>query len=214
MTITIAPDTRPSPTPRRRRSRWWWLVLLWPGLVLFTITQATWQGFDVYQSPFHGLDTRARDLAGQEWTLDPTASDESNYWVTGLRAGDTVKTWTDVSQDGHFGISTRIDSIADPVGPVDLVDVTVTEDAMGNVYPPNGSPIGNTSQLPTTLKPGSTAAINLTWSVTSCHAPSSRPTTYSVSAVQVHEAVLGIHRTRSLPLGYTLHLVEPACATN
>jgi hypothetical protein len=189
-------------------------VLLWPGLILYQVTQDTWESFDISLGPFHGMDIRARNLIGQEWTLDRTASDESDYWVAGLSAGDTVRTWTDVSQDAHFGVSTRIDGISAPAGPVDLVDVTVTQDSMSSVYPHNGSPIGDTTQLPTTLSPGSMATVNLTWSVTSCHAPGSTPTTYSVSTVEVHETALGMHRTRSLPLGYTLHLAEPACATN
>jgi len=212
VTITESPPRLPSPAPRRLRSRLWWLVLLWPALVLFQMAQSTWQGLDVYEE-FHGLDMRARNLAGQEWTLDRTASNYSDYWVNGLSAGDTVKTWTDVTQNGHFGIATRIDGIADPVGPVHLVEVTATSDSEANSYPFNGSPIGNTTQLPTTLEPGSSVTLNVTWSLTSCHPPGVEPATVSVHEVDVHETVLGVPRTRPLSLGYTLNLVEPECPT-
>jgi hypothetical protein len=186
-------------------------VLLLPALVLFQIAQDTWRGLDVYQAPFHGLDTHARSLTGQGWTLDRAASGDSHYWVNGLSPGDTVKTWTDVTQNGHFGIATRIDGVADPVGPLDLVEVTAISDSEVTSFPPNGSPSGNTAQLPTSLEPGSSVTLNLTWSLTSCHPPGVEPATVSVDEVDVHETVLGVHRTRPLPLGYTLNLVEPQC---
>jgi hypothetical protein len=191
----------------------WWLVLLLPALVLFQIAQDTWQGLDVYQAPFRGLDTQARNLAGQEWSLDRTASGDSHYWVNGLSPGDTVKAWTDVSQNGHFGIATRIDGIADPVGPLDLVEVTAISDSEVTSFPPNGSPSGNATQLPTSLEPGSSVTLNLAWSLPSCRPPGVEATTVSVDEVDVHETVLGVHRTRPLPLGYTLNVVEPQCPT-
>ena len=83
VTITESPSTLPTPAPRRLRPRLWWLVLLWPALVLFQISQSTWEGMDVYQG-FHGLDLHARNVAAQEWSLDQTASGDSHYWVEGL----------------------------------------------------------------------------------------------------------------------------------
>jgi hypothetical protein len=181
------------------------------------MVQMTWQGLDVQQSGFHGLDTHARDLAGQEWVLDKAASnnlnavDASRYLITNLSPGDTVITWTDIAQNGHFGIPTRIDGVADPAGPLNVVDATVTTGSGRHVYPPNGSPVGTVNQLPVTLRPGAAGELNLTWSLSSCHAPGEKPQTFSVSSLDLHETVLGVHRTHALPLGFTLSLVEPAC---
>jgi hypothetical protein len=187
------------------------LLLLWLGATFIAIATDTWHGLDVRQWPSHGLDTRIRNEAGQNWTLAPK-SDDSNYWVTGYESNDTVKTWSDLSQDGQFGISTRIDSIANPPGPLHLDEVVVARDERSS-WPPNGSPTGNTTFLPTTLQPGSSAVLKLTWSIRGCRESISQDATYSISSVDVHETVLGIHRTRTLPLGYTLHITKPHCPT-
>jgi hypothetical protein len=183
---------------------------VWPGPTLFQIAHDTWQSLDVYPSGIHGLDTRALNLSGEDWTLQANSND-GHYWVTGLDPGDTITAWTDLSQNAHFGISTRIDSIADPVGPIRVVDATLTRAPWSNR--PNGSPVGDTSQLPSTLTPGTDAALNLTWSLNTCHPPGTRPTSFSIRSVDLHETVLGVHRTRTVALGYTLNLIEPSCPT-
>jgi hypothetical protein len=222
VTITGVPPTLPAPAPERPRRRFPWpllFLLIWPGLPLLSMVQSTWQDLDIEQFGAHGLDLQARDRAGQHWTLgggEPNGRNvmsASRYVITNLSPGDTVTTWTDIAQNGHFGIPTRIDGVADPIGPLDVVDATVTTGSEAHFFPPNGSPVGTVSQLPVGLKPGDMAELNLIWTITSCHAPGVDPQTFSVSSVDLHETVLGVHRTRGLPLGFTLALVEPACAT-
>jgi hypothetical protein len=148
------------------------------------LVQRTWADFQLVQFPFDGIDLPARNAVGQHWRLAPS-SDDNTYLDLGLAPGDLVSTWTDVTQDGHFGIP--VDGIAQPVG-----------------VP---------SQLPVSIRPGAMATLHLTWSVESGHARGVVGTIYDVDSVEIHETMLGVHHTSQLPLGYTLHFVEPTCQT-